>query len=60
MVLPVVKSQDRLKNIPIIMFSSLSQTSDIQIAKDLGASDYLDKSNTDINVLKTKIDTLLG
>jgi DNA-binding response OmpR family regulator len=40
---------------PIIVLSSLAQESDIRRAKDLGASDFMVKSNTPINAVVDKI-----
>lgn len=54
-VIEYIKSQDKLKNIPLIVFSSLTQESDIDKAKTLGANDYFDKSTTDFKTLKDKI-----
>lgn len=45
---------------PIIVFSNLSSTEDMERAKQLGASDYLVKTNTTHDELLEHISTLLG
>lgn len=40
-----LKKMEKMKNIPVVVFSNLGQESDIQKAKDLGAKDYLIKIN---------------
>lgn len=44
-----------LSKIPVIVLSNLGQESDIARAKELGASEYLVKSNTPINAIVDKI-----
>lgn len=49
-------SQDiNLKKIPVLVFSTLGQESDVKRARDLGAIDYVNKSFFDFENLKTKI-----
>lgn len=45
-ILTSFKSNDELKNIPVILLTNLGQEGDIQKGKSLGAVDYLTKSNT--------------
>ncbi len=40
-----IKKDDRLKDIPIILLTNLSQKSDIEKGLELGANDYLIKSH---------------
>ena len=40
-----IKKDDRLRNIPIILLTNLSQKSDIEKGLELGANDYLIKSH---------------
>jgi CheY-like chemotaxis protein len=40
-----IKKDDRLKNIPIILLTNLSQKKDIEKGLELGANDYLIKSH---------------
>ncbi len=50
-----IKADNDLKNIPIIILSNLGQDSDIQRGRDLGANDYLIKSNFSIKEVIEKI-----
>lgn len=59
-VLSFMKNNEEYKNIPVIIFSSLSQEEDIQKAKDFGINDYFDKSAVDFGKLKEKIEELTG
>lgn len=59
-VLEAVSQNAELKKIPIIVFSTLGDKSDVQRALDLGAVDYINKSFHDIETLKTKINAHLG
>lgn len=58
-VLDWVREQPRLKRFPVIIFSSSSLNSDINLAYDLGANSYLVKphSNEDLLALVTKLKT---
>ena len=54
------KSQNpAIKNIPVLVFSTLGQEQDIQKAKALGATDYVNKSFFDFEKLLEKIRTML-
>lgn len=44
-----IKANPAWKNIPIIVTSNLSQESDYQKAKELGATEYFVKSNTPLS-----------
>lgn len=59
-VLESVKQIEELKSIPIIILSNLGQDSDIQKGKELGATDYLIKSNFSIKEVVEKIHKILG
>lgn len=53
-------SQDpTLKNIPVLVFSTLSQEKDRDRAKSLGAVDYVNKSFFDFDTLLAKIQSIL-
>lgn len=41
-----IKSNPKLKSIPVIVYSTSSDTKDIAMCKELGAIDYLVKPNT--------------
>lgn len=49
-----------LKNIPVLVFSTLGQEQDVQKAKELGATDYVNKSFFDFEKLLKKIKSLLS
>lgn len=46
------------KQIPVIIFSTLSQEKDITKAKTLGASDYINKNTFDIETVVSKINSV--
>jgi len=54
-VLKEMKLSDELKNIPIIILSNLGQKSDIKKGLELGAIDYLVKSDVSINDIVRKV-----
>jgi DNA-binding response OmpR family regulator len=58
-ILEKVKSQDKTKNIPVIMLSNLSHQSDIDKAFKLGAAAYLVKSSTSPAEIIAKIKEFL-
>ena len=54
------KSQDNtIKNIPVIVFSTLGQEQDIKKATELGATGYINKSFFDLNSLLAKIQEVI-
>lgn len=46
---------ESLKAIPVIIFSTLGQTTDVEKAKKLGATDYVNKTFFDFDVLLAKV-----
>ncbi len=58
-VLQSLSQNATLKKIPVIVFSTLGQESDVEKAKKLGAVDYINKSFFDFEGLKTKINAAL-
>lgn len=48
------------KKIPVLVFSTLGQESDVEKAKKMGASDYVNKSMFDFNELLAKINNLIN
>ena len=52
-----LKKDNDLKNIPVIILSNLGQDSDIEKGRELGAVDYLIKSNFSMNEVIEKIKT---
>ncbi len=59
-VLEELKKDTTQQHIPIIVTSNLSQKEDINRALNLGATDYIIKSNINLNDLLTKISNLLN
>jgi DNA-binding response OmpR family regulator len=55
-----LKADHELKDIPVIVLSNLGQDTDIQQGKDLGAIDYLIKSNYSLSEVIDKINKHLG
>ncbi len=58
-VLQAMSLNTTLKKIPVIVFSTLGQESDVEKAKKLGATDYINKSFFDFEGLKTKIQAVV-
>ena len=54
-VLEKVRKNDNLKNIPILAFSNLSEEKDVSKAKQLGAIDFMIKSNFTLDEVVTKV-----
>jgi DNA-binding response OmpR family regulator len=59
-VLEELQKDERLKTIPVIILSNLGQETDIQKGRELGARDYLIKSNSSMNTVIGKIKEILG
>ena len=57
-VLKNLQADPLLKKIPVLVFSTLGQESDIEKAKKMGATDYVNKSMFDFNELVVKINAL--
>lgn len=54
-VLESMKANPPPKKIPVIVFTTLEQQSDLEKVKSLGASDRINKDFAEIEILKTKI-----
>lgn len=54
-VLETRSRNENLKRIPVIVFSSLDQEKDLEKAKNLGATDYIDKSFFNFDEIMVKI-----
>lgn len=54
-VLAVIKKKDKWKKVPVLILSNLGQDADIKKAKDLGAVEYIIKSNSKINDVVDKV-----
>jgi len=55
MVLENIKKNKETKDIPVIILSNLGQESDIKRGKELGAEDYLVKSNVSLIDIVSKV-----
>ncbi len=58
-VLRNVREAGATRAVPVIVFSNLSEDTDIKHAKDLGATDYMIKSNFTLDELADRIKELL-
>ncbi len=54
-----IKADKDIKNIPVIIMSNLGQETDIQKGRELGAVDYLIKSNFSMKEVVSKIEKYL-
>lgn len=54
-VLHARQMDENLKKIPVIVFSTLGQEKDLEKAKNLGATDYINKSFFNFDEIMTKI-----
>jgi two-component system, OmpR family, phosphate regulon response regulator PhoB len=59
-VLKKIKSDERTKGIPVVMFSNLGSPEDVKHAMELGATDYLVKANLSPNEVVNKVTNLLS
>jgi len=59
-VLKQLKTDPETKKIPILVFSNLGQTQEIQKGLDLGADDYVVKSNMTPKELLEKVEGMLN
>ncbi|MFA6515259.1 MAG: response regulator [Candidatus Paceibacterota bacterium] len=58
-ILKKIKEVEELKNIPVIVFSNLSEEKSIKKSKELGAIDFMVKSNFTLDELVKHINTIL-
>lgn len=56
-VLQILRTTDKWKNVPVIITSNLGQKEDIEKGMKMGATDYIIKSDTAIGDILTKIRT---
>jgi DNA-binding response OmpR family regulator len=59
-ILKNVRGREAFAKTPVLVFSNLSDDSDIQTALDLGATDYLVKANFTLDELVSKLQSALG
>lgn len=58
-ILKKVRETEALKTIPVIVFSNLSEDKDIKRAEELGATDFMVKSNFTLDELVENINKIL-
>ena len=58
-ILKKVKETEELKQIPVIVFSNLSEEKSVSRSKELGAVDFMVKSNFTLDELIKRIGTIL-
>lgn len=58
-ILKKIRSTDATKNIPVLVFSNLSEEADVKKAKSLGSTDFMVKSNFTLDELAEHIKSLL-
>jgi DNA-binding response OmpR family regulator len=58
-ILKKVREVEDTKNLPVIVFSNLSEDKDIKKANDLGANDFMVKSNFTLDELVEHINKIL-
>jgi len=59
-VLELIKKEERLKNIPVVLLTNLSQKMEIDKGLELGANDYLIKSHFTPSEVLEKINSVLN
>lgn len=59
-VLDEIKSNDRLKDVPVMMLSNLSQEDNIRKAKELGTEEFYIKSNLSPDQVVQKVEEILS
>ncbi len=58
-VLRRIRENPILKNLPVIVFSNLSEEKDIKKAKDLGINEFMIKANFTLDELSDKVKAIL-
>jgi len=56
-VLEAIRKNDKWKKVPVFILTNLGQPQDIERGKELGATEYIIKTNTKIEALIDKIKT---
>ena len=59
-VLEKMRKDENYKDVKVVIFSNLSEEADVAKAKQLGASDFMIKSNFDLGQLAEKVKELIG
>ena len=55
-----IKNNDKLKNIPIIMLTNISEKEKVEESEEMGVNDYLVKSQFTPSEVVAKVNTLLN
>ena len=58
-ILKTIKETEATKNIPVIVFSNLSEEADVKKAEALGATEYMVKSNFTLDELVEKVKSII-
>ena len=58
-ILKKIRSMEGLKKVPVIVFSNLSEEKDVKKSKELGANDFMVKSNFTLDELIKRIYSIL-
>jgi two-component system alkaline phosphatase synthesis response regulator PhoP len=58
-ILKKIRETDSIKKVPVIVFSNLSEEADVNKAKELGANDFMVKSNFTLDELMDRIKLVL-
>ena len=59
-ILKKIRENKKMASTPVIIFSNLSEDKDIKHAKELGANDFMIKSNFTLDELADKIKQMIG
>jgi DNA-binding response OmpR family regulator len=59
-ILEKIRQNEKTKGLPVIIFSNLAEDKDIQRAKELGANEFMIKSNFTLDELAEKIGQIIG
>lgn len=58
-ILKKIRETEKIKDIPVIVFSNLSEEKNVEKSKELGATDFMVKSNFTLDELVKHINTIL-
>ncbi len=58
-ILEKVRNTDTIKALPVIVFSNLSESKDVEKAQKLGATDFMVKSNFTLDELSERIKSII-
>lgn len=58
-ILEKIRNTEAIKTLPVIVFSNLSESKDVNKAQELGATDFMVKSNFTLDELEERIKMIL-